>query len=61
MLIIFFPRTAASGGTMVLNVYETNNDKRGIVVIAPGSMLDVTSWKSSTLGKRPPDYRNPQT
>lgn len=35
---------------------KQNNEKRGIVVIAPGSIQDVAPWKSSKLGNRPIEY-----
>jgi all-trans-retinol 13,14-reductase len=44
-------------GPWYLASTKQDNEKRGIVVIAPGSIQDVAAWKSSKLGKRSIEYR----
>jgi all-trans-retinol 13,14-reductase len=44
-------------GPWYVTATKQDTEKRGIVVIAPGSIQDVAPWKSSTLGKRPVEYQ----
>lgn len=44
-------------GPWYMTSTKQNNEQRGVVVIAPGSIQDVAAWKSSKLGKRPIEYR----
>jgi len=53
----FHPNRLPEQGPWYIASTKQNNEKRGIVVIAPGSIQDVASWKSSKLGKRPIEYR----
>ncbi|SFL84683.1 all-trans-retinol 13,14-reductase [Desulfomicrobium norvegicum] len=53
----FQPNRLPEQGPWYLASTKQDSEKRGVVVIAPGSIQDVAAWKSSKLGKRSFEYR----
>ena len=44
-------------GPWYITSTKQHGETRGVVAIAPGSLQDVSTWKSSKIGKRPLAYR----
>ncbi|MGE4441653.1 MAG: phytoene desaturase family protein [Desulfomicrobium sp.] len=44
-------------GPWYITSTKQDNKKRGVIVIAPGSIQDVATWESSKLGKRSIEYQ----
>lgn len=53
----FLPSRMPAQGPWYIASTKQHGETCGIVAIAPGSLQDVSAWKSSKLGKRPPGYR----